>query len=167
MHQALQAVDPAAVDAAAGLLAEARERGAAVWLCGNGGSAALAGHAQCDLTAAGVRAVSLAASVEAVTAAANDFGYDAAFSRQLAVMARPGDVLLAVSSSGNSPSIIRAITWASLHEVSSIAVTGFDGGAARERAGVPVHVPCGSYAAAETAHQAVLHALAAAVKAAP
>lgn len=167
LHKALKAVRPAAVDEAAALLLDARSRGVTVWLCGNGGSAGLANHAQCDLTKAGVRAVSLAASTEAVTAAANDSGYENTFSGQLARMARDGDVLLAISSSGRSPSIIRALAWASIHGVTSIALTGFGGGAARERADVAVHVGCADYGVAETAHQAVLHALAACVRGTP
>jgi phosphoheptose isomerase len=165
--KALRTVHPGAVDEAAALLLDARTHGSTVWVCGNGGSAGLANHAQCDLVKAGVRAVSLSASTEAVTAAANDFGYENAFSDQLIRMARDGDVLVAVSSSGKSPSIIRALAWAVVHGVASVALTGFDGGGAKERADVAVHVPCTSYEVAETAHQAILHALAATVRAAP
>jgi phosphoheptose isomerase len=149
------------------MLLDSRRAGRTVWLCGNGGSAGLVNHAQCDLVKAGVRAISLAASTEAVTAAANDFGYDNAFADQLSRMARPYDVLLAVSSSGWSPNILRALSWAASHLVETITLTGFDGGGARERADVAIHVDCANYGVAETAHQAILHVLAAAVRAVP
>jgi phosphoheptose isomerase len=69
-------------------------------------------------------------------------------------------VLIAVSSSGRSPNIIQAITWARDHGLRTIAVTGFDGGAARELAEVAIHVECTNYGVIEDLHQAIMHALA-------
>jgi phosphoheptose isomerase len=74
--------------------------------------------------------------------------------------ARAGDVLLAVSSSGRSPNIVRALEWANENEVRTIAFTGFSGGAARELATVPVHVQSDNYGIIEDAHQACMHLLA-------
>jgi phosphoheptose isomerase len=156
-----------ALDRAAALLLDAYTRDAIVFSCGNGGSAAIANHAQCDQVK-GVRSktdltprfVSLNGNVELITAIANDFTYDDVFAYQLQSQARPGDVLIAISSSGRSPNIVRALTWAREHEVRTLALTGFDGGDARTLADVSVHVDCANYGVIEDLHQAVMHALA-------
>jgi phosphoheptose isomerase len=135
--------------------------------CGNGGSAAIANHIQCDHVK-GIRTqtdltpqvLSLSTNVELLTAVANDLGYENVFVHQLQSQARPGDVLLAVSSSGRSPNIVHAIAWARDHGLRTIALTGFDGGAARTMAEVAVHVDCTNYGIVEDLHQAIMHALA-------
>ena len=80
-----------------------------VYICGNGGSAANAIHIANDLLSVGVRAHPLTADVSTLTAIANDFGYDNVFSRQLEVFADPGDLLIVLSGSGNSPNILKAL----------------------------------------------------------
>src|SRR5262249_33272510 len=87
-------------------------------------------------------------------------GYDAVFEYQLQSVARPGDVLIAVSSSGRSPNIVRVLEWANGHGMETIALTGFSGGAARELASVSVHVRSDNYGIIEDAHQACMHLLA-------
>jgi D-sedoheptulose 7-phosphate isomerase/D-glycero-D-manno-heptose 1,7-bisphosphate phosphatase len=87
-------------------------------------------------------------------------GYENVFTYQLESQARPGDVLIAVSSSGRSPNIVRALTWARDNGLRTIAITGFDGGPARTVAEVSVHVDCTNYGVIEDLHQAVMHALA-------
>ena len=81
-------------------------------------------------------------------------------SYQLQSQSRPGDVLIAVSSSGRSPNIVRALRWARDHGLRTIALTGFDGGDARTMAEVAIHVDCTNYGIVEDLHQAVMHALA-------
>ena len=95
-----------------------------------------------------------------LTAAANDLGYENAFVYQLESQARTGDVLIAISSSGRSPNIVRALAWARDNGLRTIALTGFDGGAARAAAEVAVHVDCSNYGIVEDLHQAVLHGIA-------
>ena len=136
--QALATVDVAAFDRASKVLADAYDRDAAVFACGNGGSASIANHLQCDHikgvrvgTDLHTRVTSLSTNVEILSAIANDIGYDAVFEYQLESMARPGDVLVAVSSSGRSPNIVRALRWAEAHGLQTIAMTGFEGGDAR------------------------------------
>jgi phosphoheptose isomerase len=138
-----------------------------VFSCGNGGSAAIANHLQCDhvkgiATATDLRprVVSLSASVELLTAIANDISYDDVFAYQLQAQASAGDVLIAISSSGRSPNIVRALTWARDHGLATIALTGFTGGAARATADIAVHVDGANYGVIEDLHQAVMHALA-------
>jgi len=165
--RAASTIDLLEVERAAGVLAEAYCRDAAVFACGNGGSAAISNHLQCDHlkgvrngTDLMPRVTSLSNNVELMTAIANDLGYEEVFTYQLQSHARPGDVLLAISSSGRSPNIVRAIAWARDHDVRTIALTGFGGGEARTTAEVAVHVASSNYGVVEDLHQAVMHAMA-------
>ena len=167
MARAAKTIEPEALDRAAAILTEAYTRGARMFSCGNGGSAAIANHAQCDhvkgvrtTTDLTPRVLSLSTNVELLTAIANDIGYENVFVYQLESQSGPGDVLIAVSSSGRSPNIVRALTWARDNGLRTIAVTGFDGGAARAVAEVSIHVDCTNYGIVEDLHQAVMHALA-------
>ena len=165
--RAARSIAPAALDRAAATLLEAYTRDAAVFVCGNGGSASIANHLQCDhvkgvrtTTDLTPRVVSLSANIELITAIANDMAYEDVFTYQLQSQSRPGDVLIAVSSSGNSPNIVRALTWARDHDLRTIALTGFDGGGAKTAAEVTVHVDCTNYGIVEDLHQAIMHGLA-------
>jgi len=104
--------------------------------------------------------VSLSSNVELITAIANDLAYENIFSYQLQSQSSAGDVLIAISSSGSSPNIVRALTWARDHDLRTIALTGFTGGAAVDIADVAIHVPGGNYGVVEDLHQAIMHALA-------
>lgn len=167
MARAASLVEPAAVDRAAVILLEAYTRGAAVFSCGNGGSAAIANHLQCDHvkgiqtgTDLSPRVTSLSTNVELLTAVANDIGYEDVFAYQLRSQAQPGDVLVAVSSSGRSPNIVRALAWARDHGLRTVAITGFGGGEARAVAEVAIHVGSANYGVVEDLHQGIMHALA-------
>jgi phosphoheptose isomerase len=165
--QAAGSIEPAALDRAAAVLLRAYTSGAGVFSCGNGGSAAIANHLQCDhvkgirtATDLAPRVLSLSTSIELMTAIANDMGYEDVFVYQLQSQSGPGDVLVAVSSSGRSPNIVRALTWARDHGLGTIALTGFDGGQARTVAEVTIHVDSANYGIVEDLHQGIMHALA-------
>jgi phosphoheptose isomerase len=167
MSRAAKTIESGALDRAAAILARAYSGGARMFSCGNGGSAAIANHAQCDhvknvrtATDLTPHVLSLSTNVELLTAVANDIGYENVFVYQLQSQAEPGDVLLAVSSSGRSPNIVRALTWARDHGLHTIAITGFTGGDARAVAEVSIHVDCTNYGIVEDLHQSVMHALA-------
>ena len=167
MSRAAKTIEPAAFDRAAAILLDAYANGARMFSCGNGGSAAIANHIQCDhvksvrtATDLSPRVLSLSTNVELLTAIANDTGYENVFVYQLQSQSCPGDVLMAVSSSGRSANIVKAVTWARDHGVRTIAITGFDGGAARAAAEVSIHVECTNYGIIEDLHQAIMHALA-------
>lgn len=160
-------IDLTQISRAAELLNQAYDRDAAVFACGNGGSASIANHLQCDHvkgvrtgTDLATRVFSLSTNVELFSAIANDHGYDLVFEYQLQSLARPGDVLVAVSSSGRSPNIVRALEWAKANGMQTIALTGFSGGPSRELADVSVHIESGNYGIIEDAHQACMHLLA-------
>jgi phosphoheptose isomerase len=167
MSRAAKTIEPEAFDRATAILLEAYTRGARMFSCGNGGSASIANHVQCDHVK-GVRTttdltpqvLSLSTNVELLTAIANDMGYENVFVYQLQSQSDPGDVLMAVSSSGRSANIVRALEWARDHGLRTIAITGFDGGEARAVAEVSLHVECTNYGIVEDLHQAIMHALA-------
>lgn len=167
LARAAKTVEPDAFDRAAAILSEAYGRGARMFSCGNGGSASIANHMQCDHVK-GIRTatdlvpqvLSLSTNVELLTAVANDLGYENVFVYQLQSQARPGDVLIVISSSGRSPNIVHALTWARDHGLHTIAVTGFGGGAARTTAEVSIHIDSTNYGVVEDLHQGIMHALA-------
>ena len=167
LSRAAKTVEPAALDRAATVLLEAYARGSRAFSCGNGGSASIANHMQCDHvkgirtgTDLTPRVQSLSANVELVTAISNDLGYENVFVYQLQSQSEPGDVLVAVSSSGRSPNIVQALSWGRDHGLRTIAITGFDGGDSRKVAEVSIHVECTNYGVIEDLHQAIMHALA-------
>lgn len=120
--------------------------GGQVFFCGNGGSAGNAIHLANDFvygvakkTGGGIKALSLSANSAVVTCLANDVGYDHVYSEQLAVQGQAGDILIALSGSGNSPNIINALKQARQMQIRSYAVLGYDGGKSKELADVPIH----------------------------
>lgn len=140
--------------------------GKQVFLCGNGGSAGNAIHLANDLlygiakrTGAGMRAHALTANPAVMTCLANDIGFDAIFSEQLAVQAQSGDVLIALSGSGNSPNIVRAIQQAKTMGVKSYAVLGYGGGKCKQLADVAIHFPVDDMQIAEDLQLIVGHML--------
>jgi D-sedoheptulose 7-phosphate isomerase/D-glycero-D-manno-heptose 1,7-bisphosphate phosphatase len=167
LARASATIDLAQVATAAKLLTDAYERDAAVFVCGNGGSASIANHMQCDHvkgvgngTDLTTRVYSLSTNVELFSAIANDHGYAEVFEYQLRSQAREGDLLVVVSSSGRSPNIVKALEWAAANGLASIALTGFDGAPARTLATVSLHVDSSNYGIIEDAHQTCMHLLA-------
>ena len=160
-------LDRQALARAGRLLAERAAAGALIFSCGNGGSAAIANHLVCDCMK-GVRTGSLlkpkvnslSATVELITAIVNDIGAEEMFAHQLASMASPGDVLIAISSSGASPNIVRALETARAMKLKTIAMTGFSGGEAAQLADISLHVGAQNYGVVEDVHQSLMHILA-------
>jgi len=147
------------------ILLDARQRGATVYFIGNGGSAATASHFANDL-AIGTnvydnpfRVISLTDNQAIITALANDFGYEEVFVRQLRVVGRPGDVVVGISASGNSPSLVRAFEYAKTAGIHTVAITAFDGGRMKMMADDGIHVPTElkEYGPAEDAHMVLDH----------
>jgi D-sedoheptulose 7-phosphate isomerase len=146
-------------------LLAARERGATIFFVGNGGSAATASHFANDL-AIGTneydkpfRAISLTDNVPLITAIGNDFGYEEIFVRQLRILGKKGDLLIAISASGNSSNLLRAFEYARASGIKTIAITAFDGGKMRTQADEGIHVPTElkEYGPAEDAHMVLDH----------
>lgn len=150
----------------AGVLGQAFARGAWLYVCGNGGSAAIANHLLCDF-AKGIqtdtdilpRVISLSANLELITAIANDICFDDCYVYQLKTAAREGDVLLTISSSGDSENVVKAIAWANENKLKTISLTGFDGGRSASMASINLHVLGDNYGVIEDTHQSIMHIL--------
>ena len=147
-------------------LFQAFEAERTVFLVGNGGSAAAASHFGQDLakgTLSSMRAkrrfrvIPLTDNIGFITALANDEGYESIFEQQLRNLARRGDLLIAISGSGNSPNVLRAVEYARSIGMKSIGVTGFDGGKLRALVDESVHVPIEDMGMTEALHGVVFH----------
>ena len=172
---ALAAIDIRELDALTGrVLAAYRER-RQFFIAGNGGSAATASHMAADFgktmlgkridpRAQRFRVIALTDNMPVLTAYGNDVGYDVVFSEQLRNLANPGDVLLVISASGNSPNILRALETAAELEVETLGLLGFEGGAARSMVHTSVIVRNAHYGYIEDAHSVVMHLLTDALK---
>jgi len=140
------------------MLLTAKEYGRKVMVVGNGGSAAIAEHAQNDLSkAVGVRAMSFLDS-SLMTAMANDHGYDCAYERAIEQWADDGDVLIAISSSGKSPNILRAVFAARSCGCKIVSLSGFEADNPLRKVGdVNFYVPMAEYGFVESAHAVLVH----------
>ncbi len=161
-----RALDPLAIEAAMAAIDRARSAGATIFTIGNGGSAATAGHFAADLQKSTiqpgrrrVRTMPLADPLALLTAWSNDRSYEAALAEQIVSLAEPGDVLVAISASGNSPNVVAAVEAARQAGMTVIGLSGFSGGRLRELSDIAVHVPVDSYEIAEDVHHAVCHLL--------
>jgi D-sedoheptulose 7-phosphate isomerase len=151
--------------AACDLVTKCFVTGGKLMACGNGGSAADSAHLTAEFTGRFVRdrrpypAICLSAETSVLTAVANDYGYDAVFARQVRAFGRRGDVLMVLTTSGNSPNVLGALDAARELGVSTIALLGRDGGKARGRADVELLVPHELTARVQEAHKVLIHAL--------
>jgi phosphoheptose isomerase len=164
---AARAIDREALKKAATLLDSAYRQGGTLFVCGNGGSAAIADSFVCDHaklvqtdTNLVPKVTSLSSNVPMLTAIANDISYDEVFVYQLRTLARFGDTLLTISASGDSENVVRAARWARDNGLEVIAFTGFEGGRTAELATVHLHVAADNYGVIEDVFQSLMHALA-------
>jgi D-sedoheptulose 7-phosphate isomerase len=148
------------------LMATAIESGRVVLTCGNGGSAADAQHIAGELVGrfrrkklSGYKAFALTTNSSVVTAIANDFSYDDVFAKQIEALGSKGDVLLALSTSGNSPNAIEAISMAASLGMKTLAFTGAGGGAMAEQADLAIVVPDDDFARVQEIHMTLGHIL--------
>lgn len=156
----------AGVASLAAAMDEAWKQGRQVFFCGNGGSAGNAIHLANDFvygvakrTGGGIKALALSANPAVMTCLANDLGYDSIYSEQLAVQGGEGDVLIALSGSGNSPNIVKVLEQARAMRIKSYAILGYSGGKCRELADVPIHFPVNDMQISEDIQLIVGHML--------
>jgi D-sedoheptulose 7-phosphate isomerase len=148
------------------LLLEARSLGQRVYVMGNGGSAAIASQFVCNLVKTAqvadhspLRAFALTDNIPSLTAWANDTAYEQIFARQILALVEPGDVVIAISASGNSPNILAGVRAAIDRGARTIGLLGFDGGLALGLVDVALHIPYHHYGLVEDTHMAIGHAL--------
>jgi D-sedoheptulose 7-phosphate isomerase len=138
--------------------------GNTIYICGNGGSAGNAIHLANDFTygagkanGKGIRVEALSANSAVLTCLANDIGYEAIYAEQLRVKANPGDVLIVLSGSGNSPNVVEALKVGNLIGMKTCAVLGFSGGVCRDLAQLPIHFEVNDMQIAEDLQLTVGH----------
>jgi len=153
------------IASAAAALRECLERGGQILLCGNGGSAADAQHLAAEFVGRFVRerralpALALTTDSSILTAIGNDYGFDEVFARQIQALGRPGDVLMATSTSGNSPNVLSAVTAAKNKGMKTIGLLGRDGGALAGVVDIPLIVSSFNTARVQECHIAIGHIL--------
>jgi D-sedoheptulose 7-phosphate isomerase len=162
----LDTLDLNSIAKAIEILRDARDQGHQVFVCGNGGSASTASHFVCDMIKGAsyqkdrrFRIMALTDSLATITAYSNDVGYDCIFAEQLKNLAQRGDVVIALSGSGNSPSVLRALEYANSVGCETIALTGRDGGKLGPLAKLQIHVAEPHMGRIEDGHLIVSHML--------
>lgn len=133
-----------------------------VFIAGNGGSASIANHWTCDhMKGAGVQCISLSSNIPLITALANDNGYENIFAHQLAFHeASSQDLVVLISSSGNSPNIVQAAQFAISRRIPILGLSGFSGGKLRTLSNISFHIPIENYGIVEDSHSMIMHCLA-------
>jgi D-sedoheptulose 7-phosphate isomerase len=162
----LAQLDTGAVDRLVAWIERTRRSGGTVYVLGNGGSASTASHLAVDLAKntrrpdrPNLRAISLTENAAVLTAWANDSCYEQVFAAQLEGIVRPGDLVVAISASGNSPNVLAAVRTAEAAGAVTFALTGFAGGKVAHLASDCVVVPSQSMQVIEDAHLAIVHAV--------
>lgn len=150
---------------AASMLEDTFRRGGSVFACGNGGSAADAQHFAAELTGRyqmdrpGYPAVALTTDSSALTSIGNDYGFEHIYARQLQALSRSGDLLIAISTSGNSSNVIKAVEYAKANGIYTIGLLGRDGGALATQVDLDLTVAVESTGRIQEAHIVILHLL--------
>lgn len=166
LFRSLDTVDLNAVGEAIEILGGARRNNRHIFVCGNGGSASTASHFACDIVKGAsfnresrFRIMALTDSLPTITAYSNDVSYECVFAEQLKNFAQPGDVLIAISGSGNSPNVLRAIEYANSIGCKTIALTGRDGGKLGPLAQLEIRVREQHMGRIEDGHMIICHML--------
>ena len=168
--QELLRLDPREVETLSDAIHDCYQQRRMVFLCGNGGSGSNASHFCEDLgkgtlrredfenySKKRLRVLSLTDNTPYILAWGNDEGFERVFVEQLKNLARPGDLLIAISGSGNSPNVLRAVEWANAHGLKTFGCTGFSGGKLRLLAKQGLHVPLDDMGIVESIHLTAFH----------
>jgi D-sedoheptulose 7-phosphate isomerase len=157
-------IDAAKVAQAVEWLKEARDQSKHIFVCGNGGSASTASHFACDIVKGAsykqdkrFRIMALTDSLPTLTAYSNDVNYESVFVEQLKNFAQPGDVVMGISSSGNSPNVVHAVDYGNSIGCRTIGLSGRDGGKLAPIAQLSIHVDDPHTGRIEDAHMIVCH----------
>jgi D-sedoheptulose 7-phosphate isomerase len=168
--QEMLRIDPKEIQALADDIWECYQKGRFVFVIGNGGSGSNSSHfaedmGKCTLCRDDfdndrkkrLRILSLTDNTPYILAWANDEGFERVFAEQLKNLASPGDMLVAISGSGNSPNILRAVEWANRHDLKTFGCTGYSGGKLRTLAQKGLHVPLDDMGLVESIHLTAFH----------
>jgi len=164
---ALDGINLTEVQSAIEWFVQARDENRHIFVCGNGGSAATASHFACDIVKGAsfnrgsrFRIMALSDSQATMTAYSNDVGYECVFAEQLKNFAQPGDLVMGISGSGNSPNVLRAIEYGNSIGCKTLALTGRDGGKLGPLAQKNIHIAVPHMGRIEDAHMVVCHMIA-------
>lgn len=167
LQKVLSSLDTSKIEQAIQWFLETRDNGGTIYLCGNGGSASSVSHITCDILKGAsylrdkrFRIVALTDNLVTITAYANDVGYEDVFLEQLKNFATPKDLVIAVSGSGNSPNVVKALEYARSVGARTIAFTGRDGGKLAPLGDLNLHVAEQHMGRIEDAHMMMLHTIA-------
>ena len=165
LHERVRAAGLETTAAAAAAISASLRQGGKVLVFGNGGSAADAQHMATELVGRfmrerrGYAALALTSDGCVTTSVSNDYGYDRVFERQIEALGRPGDVALGITTSGSSASVVRALEAARSLKLTTIALTGRDGGAAGRAANLHINVPSDATPRVQEVHMTLLHVI--------
>jgi D-sedoheptulose 7-phosphate isomerase len=165
LHRHVRGLDLSAVVRAAEMVRDAHAAGGKVLVFGNGGSAADAQHFAAELVGRferdrpGMAAIALTTDTCALTSVANDYGFERIFARQIEALGRPGDVAVAISTSGESANVIAGVKEAAARGLPTVALTGRGGGAVGRMADVHINVPHDTTCRVQEVHMTLLHAI--------
>jgi D-sedoheptulose 7-phosphate isomerase len=170
LHQELDRVDRSQIEQMADLIYEAWQNEKFVFIFGNGGSGTTATHMSEDLGKSTLReqdlhdesrkrlkVMSLTDNLGWIMAVGNDLAYDQIFVQQLMNYGSPGDLVIAISGSGNSPNVLKAVDWANRHGLKTFGLTGFAGGKLKQMAQAGLHVPLTDMGMVESIHLCLFH----------
>ena len=170
LRTVLEAIDLTSLQIWSDAIYEAWEKEQSVYIIGNGGSGTTASHMAEDLGKSTLReedlrdeskrrlkVLSLTDNTGWLLAVGNDLGYDQVFVQQLMNYGQAGDLLIAISGSGNSPNVLEAVDWANRHDLKTFALTGFDGGKLRTMGQTGLHVPLDDMGMVESVHLCLFH----------
>jgi D-sedoheptulose 7-phosphate isomerase len=164
LRAALDTIDDDACERLAAEVLDALRERRHIYVCGNGGSAANASHFAGDAAKAvrdrrghGLLVSNLSDNQACMMAIANDLEYAEVFRHQLVGVLRKGDLLIAISGSGNSVNVVRAVEYANSVGATTVGLCGYDGGRLKQIAMIPIHVKCGNMEVVEDAHLSILH----------
>jgi len=166
LNKAILNIDMSQLKMASNTLKTAIKKGNTIYVCGNGGSAAIANHYVCDFlkyfrqrSKYDPKIVSLSNSIETMSAIANDMDYKYVFKYQLESLYKKGDILLIISSSGNSKNIKEVVNFANSKKIKTIGFSGFSGGFLNKKAKVSLHIKAKNYGISEDSHHVLMHIL--------
>ena len=167
LTQTLSEVDPSQLERALQVLEEVVSNHGTVYVCGNGGSAAIAEHLSCDWmkgtrgkNGRTLKVQCLNSNMALYSAISNDFGFANVFAMQIEMLARKNDLVVLISSSGNSANILNACSAAKKANATTISMTGFSGGELKNMTDISLHAPYNNYGLVEDCHQIIMHCLA-------
>ncbi|MDB5082697.1 MAG: hypothetical protein JWP00_4621 [Chloroflexi bacterium] len=171
LKNSLDSISPVALGEIVSVLQQAAANHKMIYICGNGGSASTASHMACDLAKgtriAGFpyfRAIALTDSMSQLSAWANDTHYDNCFSGQLEGLGQPGEILIAISGSGNSANVLSAVTTARQLGMTTIGFVGFQGGKLKDMVEHSIVIPAENIEQVEDVHMSLVHSIATALR---